>query len=379
MRSPEDFFDQNGDKTTYEPAPRRFKLVRLNDIAPSRQRRYIIKGIIPRAGIVVVWGPPKCGKSFWTLDLLLHIALGRQYRGRRTKGGPAVYLALEGHAGFDDRVEAFKRANDWAKDGPFYLVKARLDLVRDHAALIHEIRDQAGEELPAIVAIDTLNRSLVGSESKDEDMSKYLAAAEAIRDAFDCTVVIVHHCGVDGTRPRGHTSLTGTVDAQLAAIRDAQKNVIVRVEFMKDGEDGAIVHSRLERVEIGPDEDGDPSSTCIIVPIDEADVPKPATKGTNPKSMTGTGKIAMKALQEAIGQAGTISTGSPNIPTGTPTVTKDLWRRYAYQLGISDGESESSKRQAFGRGFKEVIASNRAAIWGEEVWITQKGVQGGME
>jgi hypothetical protein len=349
---------------------RRFKLVRLGRITPSRERQYTVKNVIPRAGIVVVWGPPKCGKSFWTLDLLLHIALNRQYRGRRTKGGPAVYLALEGHAGFDARVEAFRQANDWAKDGPFYLVKARLNLVKDHVALIREIRDQAGKDQPTIVAIDTLNRSLVGSESKDEDMSAYLAAAEFIRDAFDCTVIIVHHCGVDGSRPRGHTSLTGAVDAQLAVTRDEQKNVIVQVEYMKDGEEGAVIASRLEHVDVGIDQDGDPISTCIITPLDEASIPKPAKKGAKPKSMTRTGKIAFQALREALTQAGTINgPGSEHIPAGARTTTKDMWRRYAYQAGISDSEDQSAKRKAFARGYDAVLGDGHAKVWGEQVWI----------
>ena len=34
-------------------------------------------------------------------------------------------------------------------------------------------------------------------------MSNYLRAAEAIRDTFQCVVIIVHHCGLDETRPRG--------------------------------------------------------------------------------------------------------------------------------------------------------------------------------
>jgi RecA-family ATPase len=68
--------------------------------------------------------------------------------------------------------------------------------------------------------LDTLNRSLGGSESSDEDMSAYVVrASDAIRDEFDCVVPIVHHCGIDGTRPRGHTSLTGAADAQVAVKR----------------------------------------------------------------------------------------------------------------------------------------------------------------
>ena len=93
--------------------------------------------------------------------------------------------------------------------------------------------------------LDTLNRSLRGSESRDEDMSAYVDAAEGLRERFNCAVLIVHHCGVDQTRPRGHTSLLGAVAAELSVKRDAVGNIIVTVEAMRDGEAGASVASRL--------------------------------------------------------------------------------------------------------------------------------------
>ena len=68
--------------------------------------------------------------------------------------------------------------------------------------------------------IDTLNRSLTGSENDPEDMAKYIAAADRIRAAFRCSVLVVHHCGIAGSRPRGHTSLAGADDAQIAIERD---------------------------------------------------------------------------------------------------------------------------------------------------------------
>ena len=40
--------------------PPRFTLTRFADI-----KRYCVKGFLPRSGLAVVWGPPKCGKSFW--------------------------------------------------------------------------------------------------------------------------------------------------------------------------------------------------------------------------------------------------------------------------------------------------------------------------
>jgi AAA domain len=68
-----------------------------------------------------------------------------------------------------------------------------LDLIREHADLIAAI--QAAGIDPVMVNLDTLNRSLFGSENSDEDMGGYVRAADAIREAFNCAVPIVHHCG----------------------------------------------------------------------------------------------------------------------------------------------------------------------------------------
>ena len=85
------------------------------------------------------------------------------------------------------------------------------------------IRGTLGDDAPVAVVLDTLNRSLPGSESSDQDMAAYIKAADAVREAFNCAVIVVHHCGIDTSRPRGHTSLTGAVDAQLAVKRDAER------------------------------------------------------------------------------------------------------------------------------------------------------------
>jgi RecA-family ATPase len=129
--------------------------------------------------LAVVWGPPKCGKSFWTFDLLMHVAFGWSYRGRRVRKGSVVYVCLEGAQGFRKRAEAFRRTklrND--ENPPFFETTAPLSPAADHQVLVADIKRQVGEEIPAVVSIDTLNRSLAGSESRDEDMAAYITAAE---------------------------------------------------------------------------------------------------------------------------------------------------------------------------------------------------------
>jgi hypothetical protein len=245
----------------------RIRLVPFDAIKLGTERPYLVKNLIPRTGLTVIWGPPKSGKSFWAFDLAMHVALGWPYRDRRTQQGPVCYCAFEGQTGINSRAEAFRLRHlaENADPVPFYLVPVILDLVRDHGELVKAIRDTLGEGVPVAVVLDTLNRSLAGSESSDTDMSAYVRAADAIRDAFDCAVLIVHHCGINDSRPRGHTSLTGAADAQLAVKRDAAGTIVVTVEWMKDGAEGEVVASKLESVEIGTDEDGEPITSCVIV------------------------------------------------------------------------------------------------------------------
>ena len=226
--------------------PTRIKLVPFDSIKMNTERSYLVKGLIPYPGLTVIWGPSKCGKSFWILDVAMSVALGEPYRSRRVHQGSVIYCAFEGQTGIQQRVEAYRQRHlaEGAIGVPFYLQPVTMDLVEEHQDLISEIRSV--DVTPVAVVLDTLNRSLRGSESSDEDMSAYVGAADAIRDAFDCSVMIVHHCGVNDSRPRGHTSLTGAADAQLAIKRDVATNVVVTVEFMKDGEAGAELLSKLD-------------------------------------------------------------------------------------------------------------------------------------
>jgi hypothetical protein len=353
------------------PPPKKFKLIPFNEITLGSTAVYLVKGIIPRTGLAVVWGPPKCGKSFSTFDLAMHVALGWEYRGRRVQRGPVVYIALEGGKGFEARKEAFRQrflANDHGPV-PFYLVTDALNLVKEHGDLISSIRMQAADNPPTLVVIDTLNRSLVGSESDDKDMAAYIRAADAVRNAFGCAVVVVHHCGIDATRPRGHTSLAGAVDAQLSVKRDAANNVIVTVEWMKDGPEGAMITSRLEVVKVGIDEDGEPITSCVVVPADEilqTDAPRRAKKTARlPKGA----QIALRALCEAVEELGTVPPPANHIPTGIRTVSIDHWRKYAYARGISTSDEDRAKQQAFKRASEYLIGAGRVGMWDNSVWV----------
>jgi RecA-family ATPase len=226
------------------PQEPRFRLVPFDDLRVGAERRYLVKGIIPRVGLIVVWGPPKCGKSFWMYDTAMHVALGWSYRGRRVQQGAVVYCAFEGAHGFRARAEAF-RLRHLAEEHdpvPFYLVDAPMDLVADHGALIESIRSQC--DAPAAVVLDTLNRSLRGSESDDKDMAAYVRASDTIRDPFECAVALNSICAFL------RRSARRAVDSLFRRL--AVEMLVVGLRVLAGMVDDAVpmIRWRIERIEL---------------------------------------------------------------------------------------------------------------------------------
>jgi hypothetical protein len=361
----------------------RFPLLRMEQISADRETRYLVKNVLPAEGLIVLWGRPKCGKSFWTFDLAAHIAVGIPYRGQKVRQGPVVYIAAEGAAGFNARVEAWRNRHlgtaqraTGVSGGPslapipFHLLPMRLDLVSDHAAFIADVQAQLEGTPPALVVIDTLNRTYTGSESSDEDMTAYIAAADAIKTAFKCSVIVVHHCGHEASRPRGHSSLTAAADTQIAIRRDGDF-VTATVEWNKDGPEGYVNVSRLDTVEIARDEDGDAVTTRVVVACEARDAEAGEAgekKGRSALSPVLT--LALQALSLAIAEHGQ-PYDQTNVPADTPTVPVELWRQYFYKRSLDvspDGKQETRKKN-FQKATRELQVRNLIGCWDEQVWI----------
>lgn len=72
-----------------------------------------------------------------------------------------------------------------------------------------------------------------GSDFAILGLSDFIQAADAICEAFNYVVIIVHHCCIDGARPRGHSSPTGAADGQIAVKRDKDGIITTNVEWLK--------------------------------------------------------------------------------------------------------------------------------------------------
>jgi hypothetical protein len=274
------------------------------------------------------------------------------------QSGTVVYCALEGGAGFSNRVEAWRQrylaADHDEREIPFFLLDVPLDLAADHAALIKTIIEQVTDApSPVCIVIDTLNRALAGSENNPEDMGKFIKAADAIRVAFECLVVIVHHSGIERGRPRGHTSLSGADDVQIKVERDSNgtgNTITATVEHMKDDEAGAIVTSRLERVELGLDEDREEMSSCVIVACDEVVKKMARDDWGNSKTV----KLLRRIVMSLLAKQGIDLRPFANGPIER-ALRVDQVRAEFFKAHYADAENEKAKQNAKRMAFKRAI------------------------
>ncbi len=248
--------------------PQRYQVVPAGEFSRGERPGWVIKGVIPRAELVVLFGESGAGKSFVALDLAAAITRGIDWRGHRTKAGRVVYLAAEGGGGFRNRLSAYQIHHSIELDElPLGIVHAAPSFLQKADVL--DVARAIGK--CDVLVIDTFAQVTAGAnENAAEDIGKALAHCRGLHRATGAVVVLVHHAGKDLSKgARGWSGLRAAADAEIEVSRYPSGRVL-RVSKQKDGEDGREYGFDLEVVNIGFDEDGDVIDSCVVR---DADVP----------------------------------------------------------------------------------------------------------
>ena len=283
--------------------PPRYRLLNGSDLEQLPPLVWLVKGVLPATGIAGIYGPSGSGKSFLCLDLAISIANGKAWFGRRVNAAPVVYAALEGEAGFKQRVDAWRLHNGQPlpQNLHFMLQPFKLPVDEDVEAF--------AKVLPrgCVVFIDTLNRAAPTSdENNSKDMGTMIEAAKRLQTLTEGLVVLVHHTGKNASAGlRGHSSLIAALDAAIEVSRDGDSRQW-SVAKSKDGEDGNCERFKLKVERVGLDSDGDAITSCFVeqdnsvVSIKKVAVPQ----GINQK-------LVMEALRSLFKEGVTGKAGAP--------------------------------------------------------------------
>ena len=200
---------------------------------------YLVHELLPEQGLGVLWAPAGAGKTFTTLDIALHVALGRPWQGRATKAAPVLWVVGEGFLGMRARVAAWcaEHSTDPRElEDTFVVRRIAWDITSQASRYEVLLETEAMQIRPALVVIDTLssNGPAGFDDSNTRDMKALMDAARAIRDTYPATVLFTHHSGHDTTRMRGSTDQIGAVDVSLKLTPGKDGAVTLAVEKARD-------------------------------------------------------------------------------------------------------------------------------------------------
>lgn len=228
---------------------------------------WLIRDWLPANSLILFYGEPGSGKTFAALDMASSIAIGQDWNGRKVKRGVVIYIAGEGVAGLGKRIRAIAAQNPNIYNAPIFTIPSAVDLVDQGDEIILRASELAGIHGDVVlVIVDTLSRTLGAGreENSNRDMRDYVRAADRIREALGCAVVIVHHSGKDAGRgPRGHSSLIGDIDVSIEVTGSGSVHTLVCKKQKDEGKPEPLVF-RLDVVSIGRGTDGETESSCTV-------------------------------------------------------------------------------------------------------------------
>lgn len=216
---------------------RTWYIIPASDLKNLPPIEWIVEGEIPARGITVLFGPSGSGKSFIALDYALRVA----------QTDPVLYMVGEGEYGYQQRVAAWTKHHNLT-EGKLYMVIGAVQFLEDND--FTAFQDAVSAIRPRLVIVDTLARSMIGSdENSTRDMGMFMQACEDIKRRQDTAIMLVHHTNKGGQLERGSSALRGASDSMIKVF--AQDDLItIESAKTKDSKPFSTRYMQIVPVEV---------------------------------------------------------------------------------------------------------------------------------
>ncbi len=351
------------------PSGSDFQLTWMVDAKAQVGRNYLIKGLLTAGAMSVVYGDSNTGKTFVALDMAYHVAAAIDFNGRKVKQGTVIYIAAEGGRMVENRLAALRQ--EFGSDAPLAILPQTINLLDSDADLPELLKLVAGVSKShgevVLIVIDTLSRVIAGGEeNSSKDMSSFVRNVDQLRQQTGAAVLVVHHTGKDAAKgARGHSSLRAATDTEIEI-----KERTLRVTKQRDGPGGDAFGFNLTPVDLGPDQEGDRVTSCVV-----KWGAAPAKAG---KKLSGNQPAAMEELRGAIIEVGVKRTPRSGMPT-VRAVPREVWWTRFQMAGISQAEQEADRRRAFNKMVTALKNKGIVGEWNRDVWIAERSERTGTE
>lgn len=191
---------------------------------------WIVDGILPNPGMLLIGGIPGAGKTWLVLDTALAVATGRPWLGRfQTRQGAALLvLEEEDPSAVVDRLDLLRGGLGLSQEEgdalPIHLlVQQGVSLVTPDGTLEPELLRHVEEVQPALIVLDPFRRVHQLEENDSGEMSLLFTLLRQLTQFTKepCSLLLAHHFGKrnDSDEPlnrlRGSSDIAASVDGVL--------------------------------------------------------------------------------------------------------------------------------------------------------------------
>lgn len=311
-----------------------YELLSIEDVENMTPPEYLIDRHLPEDGFGILYGAPGSKKSFLALDMALHLAYGLpDWHGdaitRKPGRGGVLYIAGEGARAFGQRVKAWRngRMLPHGVEPDIAFLFEPVNFMRPED--IHKLKASIAHNHPGpleLIIVDTVSRSIPGAdENLQKDMTMFVTACEALRQATGAFVLGVHHTGKAGDM-RGSTVFRGQADA---IFRTNERNGLVYLDVEKQ-KDGPSEIATAYRMDVKPLKNGASS----LVPT-RVEAPEPQEQRVDTETQQRILDEMQRAFEAGVPWGAAKQTGTRravlrmerdfNIPEAVAVPLLDMW------------------------------------------------------
>jgi phage/plasmid primase-like uncharacterized protein/archaellum biogenesis ATPase FlaH len=320
---------------------------------------WLIKGILERGSMNLLFGESGAGKSLFAMDWAFCAATGRNWHGHKIKEElKSLIIMGEGLRGASMRFKALSQKYGEAPKN-IRLSRRSINLLDSKEAddilkIVAEL-----DFKPDIIIIDTLHRNMVGDENSSEDMAMYFKSIELLARRLDAAIVTVHHSGHgDKGRSRGSSSIKAAMDAEFCVTKNGD-GITFSCTKSKDfgfGTDMSFVIKEVElEGEVFYDEDDDKQITSVYLKY--MGVAKDESKLPAYEEYVLSGLIKALENTQKLGGLRTILAPTEFV------VTLEEWRPHAYDFIKAKKKDIDFKKGWQALVNKGIVATDSGLYW----------------
>ena len=322
---------------------------------------WLIKGILERGSMNLLFGESGAGKSLFAMDWAFCLGSGRPWHGHKVKKKCKIlYILGEGFRGVTMRFQALKQKYPEADVSNIKFSRRSINLLDPKASeqVIEIIKDL--DFKPDLIICDTLNRNMVGDENSTEDMGKFFISSELFIKELDSTFLTVHHSGHGAKdRSRGSSAIKAAMDAEFCVSKNGDGikfSCTKSKDFSAESDMCFNLHEVELEGELFYDDDDKRQITSVYL--------KYNGEAKKENKISKKHQKAMDSLILALETAGKSGDLVSVLGSGQWVVSLSEWRPF-----FNEDKELAGRRQNFSEFRKALVEQGLIAVDGDYTWV----------